>query len=94
MGKSSVDLNHILKFMQDNPDVKIELAGHTDSSGDDANNQVMSEKRSKAVKTWLVENGIDASRINATGYGESQLLMSEDGHEDADASRRTELIIK
>ncbi len=94
MAKSTIDLNHILKFMQDNPEVKIELAGHTDSSGDDTKNQTMSEKRSQAVKSWLVENGIAAGRIRATGYGETQLLMSEDGHEDAEASRRTELIIK
>lgn len=93
MEKSSADLNHILKFMQDHPDVKIELAGHTDSSDDDAKNQEISEKRSQAVKAWLVENGIDGSRINATGYGETQLVMV-DGSEDHDASRRTELIIK
>lgn len=93
MEKSSADLDHILKFMEEHPDVKIELAGHTDSSGDDANNQIISEQRSKAVKAWLVEKGIDASRISATGYGESQLVMSE-GSEDHDASRRTELIIK
>ena len=91
--KSSADLNHILKFMEDHPDVKIELAGHTDSSGDDANNQTISEKRAKAVKAWLVENGIDAKRIKASGYGETQLVMV-DGNEDHDASRRTELIIK
>lgn len=94
MEKSSADLNHILKFMEDHPDVKIELAGHTDSSGDNSKNQTISEKRAQAVKAWLVENGIDASRIGAMGYGETQLLMSEEGHEDADASRRTELIIK
>lgn len=94
MAKSTADLNHILKFMNDNPDVKIELAGHTDSAGDDAKNQTMSQQRSQAVKAWLVENGIDAGRIMATGYGETQLLMSEDGNEDAVASRRTELIIK
>ena len=93
MEKSSADLNHILKFMQDHPDVKIELAGHTDSSGDDAKNKEISEARAQAVKAWLVENGIGAGRIGAIGYGESQLVMV-DGNEDHDASRRTELIIK
>lgn len=94
MAKSITDLNNILKFLQDHPEVKIELAGHTDSSGDDAKNQTMSEKRSQAVKAWLVGKGIDAGRITATGYGESQLVKSEAGVENADASRRTELIIK
>lgn len=93
MEKSSADLNHILQFMEDHPDVKIELAGHTDSSGDDAKNQEISEARSQAVKAWLVAHGIDASRISAMGYGETQLVMV-DGKEDHDASRRTELIIK
>ena len=94
MAKSMTDLNNILKFLQDHPEVKIELAGHTDSSGDDAKNQTMSEKRSQAVKAWLVGKGIDAGRITATGYGETQLVKSEAGVENADASRRTELIIK
>lgn len=93
MEKSAADLDHILKFMEEHPDVKIELAGHTDSTGDDVNNQTMSEKRSQAVKAWLVENGIESSRIRATGYGETQLVMV-DGNENHDASRRTELIIK
>lgn len=94
MAKSKADLDHVLNFMNANPDVKIELAGHTDNTGTHEVNAQVSQERAEAVKAWLVEHGIDASRMMAHGYGDSQLVMDEHGEVMHDASRRTELIIK
>src|SRR5690606_3687854 len=55
------------------PDLRVEVAGHTDSRGTDAYNQKLSERRAKAAYDYLTSNGIDASRlIGPTGYGESR----------------------
>ncbi len=91
--ESEASLNGVLAFLNANPGVQVQFAGHTDSDGDDAMNMDISEKRALAVKAWFVNSGINADRIDAVGYGETQLIMI-DGKEDHKASRRTELIIK
>lgn len=93
MGKSIDDLNHVFAFMEDNPEVKIELAGHTDPTGVADDNMTLSAERAKAVKAWIVEKGIDSSRIIVQGYGQTMPVVVN-GSVDNDASRRTELIIK
>ena len=54
------------------PEIVIEVGGHTDSDGTDADNQALSERRAKAVKDALVELGIKESMLVTKGYGESQ----------------------
>ena len=49
----------------------IEIGGHTDNRGDDDANMALSEERAKAVMAWLTENGVDAGRLTAKGYGET-----------------------
>lgn len=94
MAKSKDDLEHVLKFMKDFPEVNIALDGHTSSSGSlEANNKI-SKERAEAVKAWLIGHGIDGSRIETHGFGPQFLVKNEDGSENAEASRRTELIIK
>lgn len=94
MVESMEDLNHVLEFMKAFPEVRISLDGHTDSSGGAETNNMLSKERAEAVKAWLVENGIDAGRIDTHGYGSTYVVRDAEGNEDADASRRTELIIK
>ncbi|MCB9224738.1 MAG: OmpA family protein [Crocinitomicaceae bacterium] len=69
----SVDeLNKLAKIMKDHPTMVIELGGHTDTRGDSNYNQILSENRAKVAKDYLVKKGIDASRIQTKGYGETQ----------------------
>lgn len=67
-------LNRLLKLLQDNPRVTIEVSSHTDSRGEKGYNQRLSERRAKATQKYLTEKGIKRSRVKAKGYGESKLL--------------------
>ncbi len=87
-------LNSLLELMKQNPNLSIEIAGHTDNIGSKAINQRVSERRAQAVRRWLVSNGVDASRLAARGYGESQPLASNDDElEGRELNRRIELIV-
>ena len=72
--ESEIELNKLIKIMKDNPDIKVELGSHTDSRGNDAYNERLSQKRSKSAVAYIINNGISKDRIVAKGYGESQLI--------------------
>ncbi|HXU26730.1 MAG TPA: OmpA family protein, partial [Bacteroidia bacterium] len=69
--QSNVELRNLLLIMKGNPNMKVEISGHTDSKGTDAYNQKLSEERAQAVVKRLIENGIDATRMKAKGYGKT-----------------------
>lgn len=93
LDQSRTELEHLLRFLKSNPTVKIEIGGHTDKVGSDADNQALSEKRAGEVKKFLVAQGIAADRIAAAGYGESKPVCAEDTPECLARNRRTELKI-
>ncbi len=64
--KSFKELDRIAKFLLDNPTLEIEVSGHTDSIGDDAYNQKLSEKRAQAVRQYLIEKGVAENRLTAS----------------------------
>lgn len=71
-----------LSLIQHFPDVRFEIAGHTDSRGREANNRRLSQRRADAILRWLVEYGADSARFEARGYGSSQPTdtnQTEDG---------------
>jgi OmpA-OmpF porin, OOP family len=72
------------------PDAKLEIGGHTDSDGDDASNQMLSDARANAVRDWLVKVGIKADAILAKGYGESSPLAANDTNGNKAKNRRIE----
>ncbi len=77
------------------PDLRVEVAGHTDAVGTDAYNQGLSERRAKAVYDYLTSNGIDASRlVGPIGYGESRPIDTNDTAEGRARNRRTELNVQ
>ena len=76
-------LNDILKTLKENPNMKVTITGWCDTKGSVAVNKRISRQRAEAVKTWLVKNGIEASRITAIGNG-------SDDTQDADKARRVE----
>lgn len=76
--ESTVELNKLRDFLKANPTIKIEIAGHTDTRGDAAENQKLSDARAKAVVDFLVANGIDAKRLTWKGFGETKPIVSDD----------------
>lgn len=88
-------LQAILSKMNEYPQMNIEIAGHTDSIGDNETNQWVSQKRADAVRNWLLKNGISKDRVLAKGYGETQPLATNDNElEGRELNRRIEIIIR
>jgi OOP family OmpA-OmpF porin len=86
-------LNEISKVLKENPDVKIQIVGHTDSDGADASNLDLSKRRAAAVKNELAKNfGIDASRMETDGKGEGQPIAANDTPSNKALNRRVEFI--
>ena len=69
--ESKVSLDGLIETLNNNPTVVIELGSHTDTRGTDEANLTLSQKRAQSVVDYLIENGIDAERLVAKGYGES-----------------------
>ncbi len=86
-------LDHAAQVMNDNPGIKVNVEGHTDSVGSDAYNQGLSERRTAAVVNYLVGKGIDSSRLMAAGYGESRPVASNDTDDGRAQNRRVDLIV-
>ncbi|HEX2596230.1 MAG TPA: OmpA family protein [Luteimonas sp.] len=94
-------LNEAIEILKRYPDLKVEVAGHTDSIGSDAYNQKLSERRAKTVYDYLTSNGVDAGRlVGPTGYGESRPIApntNPDGSDNPEGraqNRRTELNVQ
>jgi OmpA-OmpF porin, OOP family len=85
-------INEIADLMQENPDIKFSVEGHTDSDGDDALNQTLSEQRAATVVSTLTKLGIDAGRMTSKGWGESQPLDSNSTPEGKANNRRVEFV--
>ncbi len=85
--KSCEDL---LKFMQDNPAVRVELGGHTCNIGSQTYNQALSLKRAQAVSNYLIERGVDANRLEVKGYEFSEGVAPNDNETNRSKNRRTE----
>ena len=76
--ESQIELNLFIKYLIENPNIKIELGGHTDSRGSQEENNLLSEQRAEAVYTYLVAHGISAERMVFKGFGSSQPLFSDE----------------
>ena len=88
---AAVELDKLVKVMQDNPQISIELSSHTDAQGDNDYNQKLSQRRAEAAVQYLVDSGINPNRITAKGYGEEQLIIKNAvNDEQHQVNRRTE----
>jgi outer membrane protein OmpA-like peptidoglycan-associated protein len=67
-------LNELVRLLQENPSIVIQLGSHTDSRGSDRYNQSLSQKRSESVVTYLIGRGVQPARLKAVGYGETRLV--------------------
>lgn len=68
---AALELNKLVKILNDNPSIKVELSSHTDCRGTDAYNQKLSQSRAVSAVAYIISKGIAKDRITAKGYGES-----------------------
>lgn len=90
---SKGELNQVYGFLQNNPALKIEVAGHTDSMGSDQYNDKLSLDRAKSVKRYLVNKGIAPRRIKVAGYGENKPIAPNSTEKGREKNRRVEFEI-
>ncbi|MDQ3278009.1 MAG: OmpA family protein [Bacteroidota bacterium] len=91
--ESEVELDKVVQFMQENPTVKIQLEGHTDNVGTEADNQKLSSARAYSVVNYLVRKGIKGTRLAAKGFGASKPVADNKTEAGRAQNRRTELRI-
>jgi OOP family OmpA-OmpF porin len=80
--------------LKENPGVRVQVAGYTDSVGTDAYNQGLSERRANAVRDYLASHGVDASRLTSVGFGESNPVADNATADGRAQNRRVELNIE
>jgi outer membrane protein OmpA-like peptidoglycan-associated protein len=71
---AGLELNKLVRILQDNPTMKIELSSHTDARGGDAYNLKLSDARANSAVKYIISQGIEGGRLVAKGYGETKLL--------------------
>jgi len=91
--ESVIELGNVIKLLQDNPTMCIEIEGHTDNTGSKAHNQRLSEARAKSVVDYLINNGIAPERLTSKGYGFSKPIAPNNTPEGRAENRRTELLV-
>lgn len=91
--KSRTELDKVVRFLEQNEDVSIEISGHTDNVGEPAYNMTLSEKRAQAVFTYLLNSGIERDRLTAKGYGQTTPAFENDSPENRSKNRRIEFKI-
>ncbi len=87
------ELDRVAAVLARYPQTTIIVEGHTDSTGSDAYNQQLSERRANSVARYLAQRGVNASRIKAIGYGEQRPVASNDTAEGRQKNRRVEIRI-
>lgn len=92
---SYAEIDRVAEFMAQYPQTVAEIEGHTDSRGADAFNQALSQRRADAVRTYLInQDGVDADRLTAVGYGESRPIADNGTEEGRQRNRRVTAAIE
>jgi outer membrane protein OmpA-like peptidoglycan-associated protein len=99
VGKSSLKpgarekLAKISGIVVSHPGLKLEVEGHTDSTGSEEFNQTLSEQRANAVREFLIQQGVNQASVTARGFGESQPVASNDTAAGRQQNRRVEMVV-
>jgi outer membrane protein OmpA-like peptidoglycan-associated protein len=92
--QSLSELENIRELLANNPEMKVQINGHTDNVGKPSYNKALSLKRAQSVVTHLIHHGVDPSRLSAVGYGSERPLVSNDDEtQGREINRRTEIEI-
>jgi OmpA-OmpF porin, OOP family len=86
-------LTRVAEFLRQNPDRNVLVEGHTDSTAPDSYNLALSQRRANAVEEFLITQGVEPTRIMATGYGEQLPIASNDTAAGRQANRRVEIVV-
>jgi outer membrane protein OmpA-like peptidoglycan-associated protein len=86
-------LRKLLAMLTENPSIRIEIAGHTDSTGSRDFNMKLSRGRAESVASWLIRNGVLSTRITTAGYGDTKPVAGNETPEGRRKNRRTEISI-
>jgi OOP family OmpA-OmpF porin len=81
-------------LLKQNPDAKVTIVGHTDSTGDERYNEKLSLRRAESVRAYLLAQGIDEARLSIAGYGETQPIDTNDTREGRANNRRVEFVFR
>ncbi len=87
------ELDSLVSFMKRDPSTKIEISGHTDATGKEPHNIRLSENRADAVAEYIVDKGIETSRVTFNGYGSSKPIAPNDTESGRKKNRRVEILI-
>ena len=87
------ELDELVDFMKNKETVKIEVGGHTDNVGNDAENLLLSQQRADAIRNYLIKKGVNTSRVIAKGYGATQPIAENTTDQGRQKKRRTEIHI-
>jgi len=90
---SKYQLNDLAELLLKYPQIRIELAGHTDNTGDSATNKTLSQQRADVAKAYLITHGVNVSRLAAIGYGQTKPIDTNDTDAGRQKNRRTEFRI-
>jgi OOP family OmpA-OmpF porin len=94
LAQSMPVLEEVAKILREHPEItKVEVQGHTDAIDSDAYNRALSQRRVDYVRSWLIGQGIAASRLVAKGYGESQPIATNDTEEGRAKNRRVMFMV-
>lgn len=88
---SLAELGQLLRLLNENPKLRLEIGGHTDSDGSAEHNERLSQARAQAVVDHLVNNGIATDRLVPKGYGADKPLAPNDSDENKARNRRTDM---
>jgi len=91
--ESQSTLDQVIAILTENPDVRVEVGGHTDSSGDPEENEVLAQERANSVMNLLIAAGIEENRLEAQGYGDTQPIASNELPDGRALNRRIEFLI-
>ncbi|MCS7028425.1 MAG: OmpA family protein [Bacteroidia bacterium] len=91
--ESYIELDKVVRLMQENPEIRIELSAHTDDRGKDDYNMILSNNRAKAAAEYIISKGIDKNRIVPRGYGETKPIVPNTTDENRAINRRVEFKI-
>jgi outer membrane protein OmpA-like peptidoglycan-associated protein len=87
-------LDEIVALLRANPDVRVEIVGHTDSDGSESSNQTLSEQRAQSVANYLTQKGIPAASLSTSGMGETSPVVSNTTAEGKAQNRRIEFRVR